>query len=362
MKIILSIFSSFLLLVMLSCHEVKKADMTVPIENINFFSLEKKELSELFVQNSKNYILLKSDNDDLLLGRIDKAMIQLGRIYLMDKRMKRLVVYDKIGNGIGKVGVFGQGPKEYLNISDFDVDKYGNIYVLDGRLNKIFIYNTSFDCIKEKKLPFDADVLSVLHGDTIIYGLSSWNTKGAEGSKLAMVDKEEKIIGQFFEYTKDFDPSFWISNYLLGRSKEYISYNQTINNDVSVFSQKGELMKIFRFDFGRENVPEEDKVDIERKLANFDNYTMLRKILSVTDRYIIGFIWEHRQTKMFIVDYESKSCYFGDILSDMDRRLGCGLSDEAIISYIDSESEIYPDSVNDHVKMGNFVLQIQSIK
>lgn len=88
---------------------------------------------------------------------------------------------------------------------------------------------------------------------------------------------------------------------------------------------------------------------------------MIRKILSVTDTYIIGFIWEHRQSKLFVIDYISKICYVGEPFSDFVRRQGCGFCNEGLISYVDTENEIYPDSVNEHVKKENWVLQIQPL-
>lgn len=355
------IYISLFVFLIVSCSEVKSNYDNVPIENIDFFSLKQKKISDLIEQKNEKYILLKS-KDDMILGRIDKAMIHLGRIYLMDKRLKSLVVYDDNGYSITKVGQFGQGPKEYINISDFDVDDNGNVYILDGRLNKVLLYNSSFECVDERKLPFDADVLAILDQDTIMYGLSSWNSRKAKGSKIALVNKNNDVINHFFKYTDAVDPSFWISNYLLGKSNKYVSYNQTIDNDVSVFSNKVELKKIFRFNFDNENVPEDNKMDIEKKIANYDKYTMIRKILSVTDKYIIGFIWEHRQTKIFVIDYISKICYVGDTFSDFDRRQGCGYFDGGLISYIDTENEIYPDSVNEHVRNENWVLRIQPLK
>ena len=64
---------------------------------------------------------------------------------------------------------------------------------------------------------------------------------------------------------------------------------------------------------------------------------------------------------MFVIDYISKLCYLGEAFPDVDRRLGCGFCDEGIISYIDTENKLYPDSVNEHIRKENFVLQIQSI-
>lgn len=341
-------------------HDVENE--TVPIEVVNWGSVKKADAEELFCDTLTDYILLKNTNQNQLFGRIDKIKLCNDRIYISDNRMRALVVYDKNGTGIAKVGTVGQGPKEFLSITDFDVDSLGNIYVLDGRLDKLLVYDDNFVCIKEKKLPFEADILKTLGNSQILFGLSSWNKGKAEGKKIVVTDETLEVCHEYFKYTDAVDPAYWISGYCFGESDTHIAYNQTVCNDVYLFDKTGDLEKIFSFDFGEENVLDADKTDIERKLPNYDKYIMLKKILAVTDKYIIGFLWEHRKTRMFMFDYVSSICYLGKEFSDYDRRPGCGFYEDGIISYMDSENELCPDTVNAHLRNEGFVLKIQSVK
>nr|WP_302829590.1 6-bladed beta-propeller [uncultured Bacteroides sp.] len=361
MKVKNKIWIVFVSMIFMACtHDIKNE--TVPVEFINFGSTKKVDIEELLCDTLTDYILLKNTNKNQLFGRIDKIKLCNDRIYIADTRMRSLVVYGKNGVGIAKVGTVGQGPRELLSITDFDVDSLGNIYVLDGRLDKLLIYDNNFVCVKEKKLPFEADILKVLGDSQILFGLSSWNKGKAAGTKIVITNDTFEIDHEYFEYTDAVDPAYWISGYRFGESDVYIAYNQTVCNDVYVFNSVGDLKKIFRFDFDDENVLDDDKINIENKLLNYDKYTMLKNILTVTDKYIIGFLWEHRKTRMFILDYVLNICYLGKVISDYDRRIGCGFCRDGLISYMDSDNELYPDTVNAHLRNEGVVLKIQSVK
>ena len=60
------------------------------------------------------------------------------------------------GKGIGKVGNVGRAPEEYLNLTDFSINKDGNIHIIDGRLDKMNIYDKNLNFITSQKLPFEA--------------------------------------------------------------------------------------------------------------------------------------------------------------------------------------------------------------
>lgn len=49
-----------------------------------------------------------------------------------------------------------------------------------------------------------------------------------------------------------------------------------------------------------------------------------KKIYAVTDKYVIGTLWERRKTKMFIVDRALKVCYLSDEIAPMDLNFVCG--------------------------------------
>ena len=139
------------------CDKERKNHLSVPMEVIDFTTLEMRVLSEILDEKESEYVLLKSGNVKELLGRIDKMKVVDDKIYIADTRMRSLVVYDCMGNYLAQVGIRGQGPKEYVNLSDFDVDANGNVYVLDGRLNKMLQYNNDYECVEECMLPFEAD-------------------------------------------------------------------------------------------------------------------------------------------------------------------------------------------------------------
>lgn len=351
--------------VMNSCNtKSQDNNLDVPFTTIDFFLLKEKSLDNVIkVNKCENFILLKSNNNKAQFGRIDKVKIKNKRIYITDTRLKMLVVFDDIGNSIGAVGRLGQGPHEYLNIADFDVDNSGNIYMLDGRLNKVFVYNSSLEYLKSIDLPFEADILQLLDNGNLMFGLSSWNSGKKEGAKIVTMDHSGNIIQSYFNYDRFVDPTFWISNYCFSKSSKCIAYNQTINNDVYVFSFFGELQEIIRFDFGKYNVPDNDKLGVESKISNFDDYCLIKKILGVTNDYIIGSIWKQRETKIFIIDRKSGICYLSGKINDLDRNFMCGFSDPFIVSNLDFENDtLYPDSVNAHLRSENNVLKIQKLE
>ncbi|MCF0258177.1 6-bladed beta-propeller [Bacteroides heparinolyticus] len=351
------------LLFIYGCGKRSAYNFSVPIKNIEFSALEKLPISDFESGKKKEYVLLKGLCEKELLGRIDKAKIFGERIYIADTRMRSLVVYDRFGSYISTVGVRGQGPGEYVNLSDFDINKSGNIYVLDARLKKILHYNELYKYVDEHKLPFDADVFAVLDNDSLLFGLSSWNAGEGSGDKIALADKKGQVGKTYLPYDDFTDPSFWISGYQFAGADNGFAYNQTIDNNIYLLSSSGDLKEIIRIDFGKENVPNEDKTNVESKLQNYDDYILIRKILSVTNQYIIGFIWQHRKTKLFVIDRICKKCYLSDVIADIDRRVGCGYSNGNLISYIDSESKELPDSVNQFVKKDEgFVLKILQVE
>lgn len=339
-----------------------KVEFDVPICNIDYFSLSKSSLNNYMQSKKVDYILLKDSMEKAFFGRIDKVQIVNDYIYILDKRLRILVVYNIKGESVRKVGKSGQGPSEYINITDFTVDSFGNICMLDGRLDKVLFYNSEFRFIKEKKLPFEADILQLLDDGHLMFGLSSWNQGVNRGDKIVVTDLELNVVNSFFRYDKYIDPAYWISDYQFAKTKYNIAYNQTISNDILLFDHKGQLKEIIRIDFGDKSLPNEKKIDIESKLNDFDDYDVIKKIYATTNDHIVGVLWEKRKTKMFVIDRNTNICYMGNSVNDLDRNFLCGFCDQGFISNIVEANLTYPDSVNKHLEMEGAVLKIQSIE
>lgn len=360
-----------LMLVLCACNRRPTDDLQVPVQRIDFNSLQRARLSDVFT-GATDYILLKDDGEEALFGRIDKLKMKNGNIYIADERKRVLLVYDYAGNYVGQVGVHGQGPKEYVNLGDYAVSDEGDIYLLDGNVNKVLHFNADFECVDECMLPFEADVFTSLPDDSLLFGLSSWNTDEGAGYKVALTDRQAHMAATCLPYDEYTDPSYWISGYRFADDGSRLAYNQTISNYIYLFTPQGQLQEAFFLDFGNENVPDKDKIDVESKLDNYDDYTMIRKILGVTDKYIVGFLWQHRQKKLFVLDYPAGRCYLGETIDDLDRTVGCGFVGAgegltgvpAIVSYIEEadEKRQLPDSVVRFVNEEGIALQIQYLQ
>lgn len=363
----------FILLIFVFCTGCKKhAETLEPSEVIDFKQVDRKasirEAENRFFEEPV-YILLKSPDKNTLFGKIDQIKILNDKIYILDEGIKSLIVFDLDGNALGKVGVYGQGPQEYLDIASFDVDPAGRIYTIDGRNDKLFIYDDRFQCVSTQSLPFEADQLQLLADGRYLFALSSWNTGECKGRKIAVTDRELTVLASYLDYDEYKDDNYWISGYQFIRTDRSILYNQPIDNTIYQFSLNGELLSSVRIDFGKQNTPDEIKKDIERHLTEFDNYTLLRNFTVVTPQFLMGYVWEGRHNKVFMLDRASNEIYVSPTLEDSDHTLLTGFCGSTMISFIDPDyyeeypdHDLLPENILAHLKKGDFVICLRKIK
>ena len=334
---------------------------------VNGVSPQKKSLEELPEWNRKQYLLLRDTAAKEVIGEVDKIEIrpELNRIYILDAKPRAGVVaaYDMAGHFLSTVGRRGQGPMEYIGVSDFDVDADGNVYLLDSYKgdDNVLLYDTNFRGIKEMPLPFEAGTLCALGRDSLLFGLESWNTGAGAGYKLGWTNREMQLARTDCAYT-EFDPNVQIADYVFGKSWDYIVYYQPIDNAVRVFTRDGQLAKVFRFSFGGHEVPKEARTDIQAHWDDYERYVLLKKVLAVTDRYLIGLFWERKKDRLFVLDYQENICYMDEQTDREETGFACGFSGGGLVSALTIEDEAYPDSVNNHIREERMVLEIRMME
>lgn len=359
-------------LCIIGCKESsKKRDRanytTYSISNMDVKPIEEGINNQYFTEPI--FIKLKSKDINTDFGRISKIKLANDKIYILDQGIKSLIVYQKTGNAIGKVGRKGQGPNEYLDIADFDIDKENNIYTIDGRWDKLFIYNSDFSLRSSKKLPFEADKIQLLDNGNYMFALSSWNKGEGEGYRIAITDSSFNIIQTYLQYDKFIDENFWISDYQLTQTKDHIIYNKPIDNDIHLFTLNGELLKSVTLDFGKENVENEKKKNIEKYIREFNNYSLLKNFPVIYSDIIIGTLWEHRNSKVFLLDTKENILYKSKKFDDSDNSFYAGFCDSTIISFI--HPDYYEESFDyhllsedqlEHLKNGDFILSLRHFR
>ncbi|MDR1098353.1 MAG: 6-bladed beta-propeller [Tannerella sp.] len=350
----------------------KADDETEVIDFTSFSEIEVAEFPEAIVRE-KMYINLDGSNEELLFSKIDRVKIINDRIYVLgrqDIRTKKLLVFDRTGTGIGAVGRRGQGPEEYIQISSFDVNERGDIFFIDGTLDKdrVFVFDRNLQFVSVQRLPFEADIIKCLPGNRLLFGLASWNKGLNAPMKLAVTDRDLNTEHAYVEYDEYIDINFWLSDCFFIDVDGRIQYNKHIDNNVYEISQEGNLVKTYRFDFGKKNMPDIYKKDLETNWEELKRYCFLLNFTAVTDRYIMGTLQDRGQKKAYVVDRNSRKLYTiknprSEKLSDMT----C-YTDNLFITFLyfdkyeDLESENLPPEVQKHIEDGNFTICLNHLK
>lgn len=143
-KYILLIFISALQACSIENKEeaIKQIDANPNVKTINIDNGDYKEnisFAEYF--NSPKTILLETA-DNCLIQEVQSLEIYENNIYILDSKANRLFVFDMEGRFLHQIGSPGSGPGEYVQISDFTIDREKRIiYVFDEFVSKVHKYS-----------------------------------------------------------------------------------------------------------------------------------------------------------------------------------------------------------------------------
>jgi len=87
------------------------------------------------------------------------------------------------------------------------------------------------------------------------------------GDQSIVIDKDLRTLEVLAYYDEYVDNAFWVSHYSFVKTNKNILYNKPISNDILIFSRKRKLEKVVEYDFGKNNVPLNERKDIERNLT-----------------------------------------------------------------------------------------------
>lgn len=138
----------FLALALQACSfQNKEQGITEVAENPNVKIIDidkgvyKKSISFENYFNVPKTILLET-NEKCLIREIQSLEIFENKIYILDSRANNLYVFDMEGNYLYQIASSGAGPGEYVQISDFTIDRNTHtIYVFDESASKVHKYN-----------------------------------------------------------------------------------------------------------------------------------------------------------------------------------------------------------------------------
>lgn len=304
-----------------------------------------------------SYLLLDTVADANIMHPSKIIKANDGSIWICNDMIRQynLVNFSSDGKWIKTFSKQGQGPGEYLDISDFEITPDGTLYILDGRLDKVMVYDSTGEFVKSFKPPFEADMFHVLKNGNILFGLSTWDEGYGKEWRVALTDSEANPIKFMIPADDLYDPNIWLgrSGFTI-REDGKIVYNREIDDRIFIFNDAGEIESVAQLDFGKYTVADEDKKNIEDN-PNFENYRNIVGMVGMADGKFMGNILVNGQNALFVTEKENTK------IQPIDKALRhIGFINEYMVQPITSdeyETLQLPDSVAQHINNEGMALR-----
>ncbi len=184
-----------------------------------------------------------------LIQEIKKVVYFKYKYYIFDRRQSQVFIFNQNGKFISKIENKGLGPNQYIDVSDFDIDKENNkILLLSTIKNELHEYDIKGDFLQIHNLPLIKDgpyvYMKCINSDVIAFWTYDYNNRLKIYSK-----NKNRFIHEDFPETRNFygkiaTPVFPYKNYL----------TRSIDNNVYEISQDGKTSIAYTWDFGKLNI------------------------------------------------------------------------------------------------------------
>ena len=309
------------ILVFASCSHKKNDDYSINGTFTKVYPVDPKEskivyLSSIFDSISYQTFQL---SDSTVIGSIDKIEIHNFRYYFWDKIGRKIWCYDLDGNFIFKLDKRGQGPGEYLGISDFNIDKERQqLLILDQNSKKILCYDLNGNHIKNFAIDVSAVQFAIVENGWLLYsrgGPDFLRDKIKYGYNLLMYDFDGNLLEQYCPYNDITDRSFGLKNF--STFNQQIFFRYAINDTIYQFDYSGYLKNKILFDFGKYRMPLKSINDFQEmsEYSRRSNYTRVYESFHTSKFMFISYSFEKR-LHFLLFDKESENIINGSFLEN----------------------------------------------
>ncbi len=281
------------------CSNNNKNDNNSAYETIRI-DVEKSErivLRNIF--DSIQLIPLSTVNESLI-SECSKVVKHENKYYILDYTQNILFVFDENGKFLFNTKKFqGEGPGEYIHISDFNINEYTqNLETLDPFRQKIHIWDMQLNSII-KSISFPKDLLPVDGFYPIAKEKYIIATNKKEiGYLLAFFDaKNNEIEGYAAHQNPKFTNTFRSYFSKFNNSLRF-NYREPLRELYSINKEKMSIEKIQEIDFGKYNFNIDDFSEKELASRNF--------FVDKSNQYAFMFDRKENQKYLFLYFFVKK--------------------------------------------------------
>lgn len=246
MKKIINTF--FFIAFLMSCNEGKSIT-DVGVETINVKGAFNKYPVEDFIESVK--IIPLETNDLSLISQIRKIVSNNNKWYISEFNDSPIKVYSKNGNYITSIGKKGQGPGEFIQITDFSVNNDTvNIFAWSGNRKWIrMLPNNTFLYETDMNFPF-SECLLMDNGKHLLH-VGNGIVSNEMSNYLYSIDRSFRVLDRFFikESPTDLPYAFYQKHFASGLGDE-ILYRRDYNDTLFYVNKKMDIIPKYKLDFG----------------------------------------------------------------------------------------------------------------
>lgn len=286
--------------------------------DIEIIDIKLKQMHEVISDSIIRDLMLipLETNKNCLITHVDKIKKYEDKIYILDRKEGKILIFNLSGDFLGKVSHKGKGFGEYLLISDFDVHPQKNhIYILDGMTGKILVYQDD-EFLKDYKPKFGSNVHSFcfLEGSKMVFNNQLTKAKKGLNYQLIYVDSGFDVIDKKIPYTRN-SPSLVMSpispfSYMGTRISFQPVYKDTI------FHIEGlKLIPKYKLDFGDKWLDEDflldEKLDVFRFMKDLNKLDAINYLNTIESNSHLFVYFTHKHKKYaYLYDKSTKKGIF----------------------------------------------------
>ena len=299
------IVTTFLLLSCSNQSIRKDGGERIVIKLSDYKEVQEESPLEMFESTPQIVHLLSDENNAYGFSNINKIVVFNNKIFILDESHYRLLVFDDMGNPLFKLDYRGRGPNEYLQITDFDIDQAGNIWIVDAQKNRFFKYSSEGILIKSLPYMSEVSMLCSIDESQFLLGVANYDESEFAGTAVALSDSSFAIKASMLPFPKNTDPNFGFKSEF-SKGKDGVFYNWPIDDYLFEISYDGTLRNTYYFDFGMRTVPEKWRRNIEPILPRLRDYCFLVNTYQVTSDFVVCGMRINDVWNSVIMDREKK--------------------------------------------------------
>jgi len=155
------------------------------------------EVQTSFHDNVADYgVLHLETSDESLVADVRKIRIHNDMVYILNGRQNaNILCFDKSGKFIRTIGQRGRGPKEYIELWNFEIDPVRDeLLLLDDQGHKILIFGLDGDFRREVTIPYSVECAGRLPNGNFILSCTGSQLLFNDYHVIVICDKDGVVL------------------------------------------------------------------------------------------------------------------------------------------------------------------------